>query len=405
MVDQRGVEPTRAPVTDWATDFDHHDEFYAEHAPEVWAELRSRCPVAHTDRFHGAWLPVRYDDIAAVAYDTATFSSRSVVLNERRPDEISFVSPPITSDPPEHGPLRKVLLPRFTPKEIDRLEPVITEICDGLLDRLLASPRPDAALGFAQHLPVLVTARMLGLPESDADRFRTWVNQILVLGPVDIELGRRATYEVIDYFRDQIADRRRRGGDDLVSWVAGAEVDGEPVGEKEQLGILFLLLLAGIDTTWSTLGAGLHHLATDRDDQAWLREDLDRVPNAVEELLRYFAPVSVSRIVTADTTLAGVEMRAGERVALAFPAANRDPDRFPDADRVVLDREREPPRRLRARHPPLPRLEPRPPDAARRARRRFLARTPPFRLADGAAVAWTGGQVRGPRTVPLAFDR
>ena len=147
---------------------------------------------------------------------------------------------------------------------------------------------------------------MLGLPESDADRFRTWVNQILVLGPVDIELGRRATYEVIDYFRDQIADRRRRGGDDLVSWVAGAEVDGEPVGEKEQLGILFLLLLAGIDTTWSTLGASLHHLATDRDDQAWLREDLDRVPNAVEELLRYFAPVSVSRVVTADTTLAGV---------------------------------------------------------------------------------------------------
>jgi cytochrome P450 len=403
MVGSRDVAAIREPVHDWATDFDPHDPHYATDAPSVWAELRGRCPVAHTDRFHGAWLPVRYTDIAAVAYDTATYSSRSVVLNERRPEEISFVSPPITSDPPHHAAHRQVLLPRFTPKAIAEVEPFAAATCDRLIEAVLQKDRPDAAVDFAQHLPVMVTAHMLGLPEGDADQFRTWVNQILVHGPLDIELGRKATHEVIDYFRGQMADRRARGGDDLVAWVAGAEIGGRPVEEKDGLGMLFLLLLAGIDTTWSTLGATLWHLATNAGDQARLRAEPELVPTAVEEFLRYFAPVSVSRVVTQDTELGGQPIPAGDRMVVAFPAANRDPDAFPDADRVVLDR-------AENRHAAfglgihrclgsnLARM------MLQTALRTWVTRTPTFRLAGGAEVSWTGGQVRGPRVVPITFE-
>ncbi|MPY91888.1 MAG: cytochrome P450 [Acidimicrobiia bacterium] len=394
----------RTPVVDWATDFDHHDQRYAEAAPSIWAELRQRCPVAHTDRFHGAWMPVRYEDIAAVAYDTATFSSRSVVLNDRRPEEISFVSPPITSDPPQHTAHRRVLLPQFTPQKVEELAAFTRAGCERRLDTVLEGGRADAAVDYAQHIPVMVTARMLGLPDSDADQFRAWVNEILVEGPVDIEVGRRATYEVIDYFRDQVEDRRRRGGgDDLVAWVADAEIDGRPVEEKEQLGMLFLLLLAGIDTTWSTLGASLWHLAAHPGDQDRLRADPDLLVTAIEEFLRFYAPVSVSRVIARDAEIGGCPVGGGKRVALAFPAANRDPDVFPDADTLVLDRAEN--RHLafglgvhRCLGSNLARM------VLREALGAWMARTPPFRLDDDAPVTWTGGQVRGPRAVPVVFD-
>ena len=394
----------RTPVADWATDFDHHDPVYAEHAPRIWADLRQRCPVAYTDRFHGAWLPVRYDDIAAVAYDTATFSNRSVVLNERRPEEISFISPPITSDPPHHAGHRRVLLPQFTPQKVEEVAPFTRAGCHRRLDALLAANRADAAVDYAQHIPVMVTAHLLGLPESEADQFRLWVNEILVQGPLDIEVGRRATYEVIDYFRGQVEDRRRRGGDDLVSWVAAAEVDGQPIEEKDQLGMLFLLLLAGIDTTWSTLGASLWHLATHPADQNRLRSEPELLDTAIEEFLRFYAPVSVSRIITRDADIGGCPVEGGKRVALAFPAANRDPEAFPDADTFVIDRAEN--RHLafglgvhRCLGSNLARM------MLREALGAWMERVPPFRLADDAEVSWTGGQVRGPRVVPVVFDR
>jgi cytochrome P450 len=393
---------SRRPVADWATDFDHLDAEYAAHAPEILDQLRRTCPVAHTDRFHGAWLPTRYEDVSTVAYDVDTYSSRVTLVNEHPPHDVRFVAPPITTDPPDHAALRRVLLPPFSPRAVERLVPATRAACDELIDRFLSTGRADAAVDYAQHIPVLVTAKLLGLPDEDGDQFRTWVHETIEVGPTDVEVGRRATWEVIEYFRGQLDDRRRHGGDDLVAWVAGAEVNGEPLPEKEQLGMLFLLLLAGIDTTWSAIGASLWHLATHPDDQMRLRADPALLPTASEEFLRFYSPVTMARLITADTELGGCPVKAGERVLLSFPAANRDPEVFDDADRVVLDRgvNRHAAFGLgihRCLGSNLARME------LRVALEAWLARVPEFRLAEGSEVRWSAGQIRGPRSVPVVF--
>src|SRR5436305_294003 len=154
------TDTARSPVADWATDFDHTDPGYAANAPEIWDELRERCPVAHSDRFGGTWLPTRHADVAAIAHDTEHFSSESVLVNQFKPSGLAPMgfAPPITSDPPFHAIARRILLPAFSPKEIARWEPAARASCRELLDDLLAAGTPvvDAAEAYAQHVPVRV---------------------------------------------------------------------------------------------------------------------------------------------------------------------------------------------------------------------------------------------------------
>lgn len=383
----------RRPVTDWATDFDHLSPDWAAHEPEILADLRQRCPVAHTDRFHGAYLVTRYDDVVAAAHDTATFSNRITAVNENDPAKIRLHAPPITLDPPLHGSARQALLPPFAPRAIAGLEPMVTAVCDAALDALAGRELIDAAVDYAQVVSVQVMATLLGLPAIDHDRFRLWVKGILSDGLVDLDLAARCTREVRAYFTEQLADRAVDPGDDLVSWVAAAE----GFDQRDRLGVLYLLLVAGVDTTWSVIGAALHHLSTRPDQAAWLAADPARIDLAVEELLRYFAPVMMGRIITADGEIGGCPVRAGERLLISYGSANRDADRFPDPDEVVLGRERN--RHLafgvgphRCLGSNLARLE------LRIALQRWLARHPRFEPAGD--VTWTIG-VRGPKTVPL----
>ena len=174
---------TRPKVADWATDLDHLDPTWGTDAHEIWNDLRERCPVAHTDRFHGAYLVTRYDDIAAVAYDTEHFSSRTVLVNEMPAGDLEGIAPPITSDPPEHAAARRMLLPAFAPRQMERWEPITREICRETLDRIGDATEVDAATAYAQHIPVVVIARMLGLPEEDGDQFRLWLHELLEIGP------------------------------------------------------------------------------------------------------------------------------------------------------------------------------------------------------------------------------
>ena len=191
-------------------------------------------------------------------------------------------------------------------------------------------------------------------------------------------------------------------GDDLITELLHAEVDGEPIPDGHVLGIAALTLIAGVDTTWSAIGASLWHLATHQQDRRRLVEEPELLPTAVEEFLRAYSPVTMARIVSEDVEIRGCQMRRGDRVLLSFPAANRDPDAFPDADEVVIDR-------LDNRHVAfgvgihrcagsnLARME------LRVALEEWLARIPEFRLEDGAQVTWAGGQVRGPRRVPVVI--
>ena len=295
MNDEGSAISDRPAVSDWATDFDHLSNEWATRGPEILADLRERCPVAHTDRFHGAYLVTRYDDITEVARQTDTFSSRITLINDNHPDNVKLVLPPITLDPPDHGPIRRALLPSFNPSEMAALEPWVRDVTKRLLDDLIGRELVDGALDFGQLLPVEVMAHLFGVSSELGPTFRGWVNGMLKDGLVDLDIARRANREIQAYFAEQLAQRRLDPKDDLVTTVLNAEAhepDGttRPFTERERIGSLYLLMLGGIDTTWSSLGSILFHLATHPDDLARLAGSPELMPSAVEEFLRFYSP-------------------------------------------------------------------------------------------------------------------
>ena len=389
-----------APVRDWATDFDHRDPRWIEDPYPIWEELRRSCPIASTERFSGAYFPSRYADVKAIAYDTEHFSSRRVVVRETRPPLIP--APPITSDPPAHRPAKQVLLPAFTPEAITRHEPRTRAICRALIDRFAERGGCDAAVEYAQEIPVRVITHMLGVPEQEGDLYRKWIHQILELGITDVQVALRASDEMTAYFAGHIAERRARPRDDLIDYLINVRIEGRPLSDEHVNGTLRLLLIAGIDTTWSAIGSCLWHLAGNPQDRRRLVAEPSLVPSAVEEFLRAYAPVTMAREVVKETQIGGCTFTPGHMVLLSFPAANRDPAAFPEADRVVLDRKEN-------RHAAfglgihrcvgsnLARME------IRVALEEWLARIPDFCLDPQAPVTWSQGTVRGPRQLPVLF--
>ena len=393
---------THPPVDDWTTDFDHTDAVWAADPFPIWSALRATCPVAHTDRYGGMWLPTRHDDVAAIAYDTDTFTSRSVIVTDYRPPDLSprGIAPPISSDPPFHQGARRVLLPAFAPQAIAKLEPITRAYCEELVDGLRDRDVVDAAAEYSQHIPVRVIAHMLGFPEEDADRFRGFVNHVIEDVTLPMEQRIAGMSDLFGYLREQIDDHLANPRDDLTTFLLGAEMNGEPLEISHVGGTIALLLLAGIDTTWSAIGASLWHLARCDDDRRRLVDEPELLPIAMEELLRAYAPVTMARLVKRHVEWNGCPMKADEWILLSFPAANRDPETFDRADEVVIDREDNRHaafglgiHRCAGSH--LARME------LRVALEVWLAAFPEFHLADPDAVTWSGGQVRGPRTLPI----
>jgi cytochrome P450 len=391
----------RPPVSDWTNDFDHLDPRWIENPFPIWDTLRQSCPIAHTQRFMGVYFPVRYQDIRTIAYDTEHFSSRRIIVREERPPMLR-PAPPITSDPPEHRAQKTVLLPAFTPDAIARHRPRTQEICRELIGGFCARNACDGASEYAQEIPVRVIASMLGISEQAGELFRRWIHEVLELGVTDLAALVRATDEMEAFFANEIAQRRAGTSDDLISYLIGARIDGRFLSDEHIIGTLKLLLIAGIDTTWSAIGSCLWHLATHPADRRRLAEEPALMPTAVEELLRAYAPVTMAREVAKETQINGCHFKEGEMVLLSFPAANRDPAMFPDADRVVIDR-------AENRHAAfglgihrclgsnLARME------ITVALTEWLAAIADFTLAPGQTVKWSEGTVRGPRQLPLVF--
>ena len=222
-------EIVTGPVSDWATDFSHLEPEWAADPYPIQDDLRQRCPIAHTGRFGGGWLPVRYADVAAIAYDTDRFSSRAIIMNNVRPPrELAPVggSPPISSDPPFHHEARKLLLPAFTRSAVGRLEPATRAFCDSLIDAFDGRDVVDAAREYAQHIPVRVIADMLGFPPEDGPQFREFVADLLegINLPPDERIER--VRRLFDYLLAQVNDHLARPRDDLTSYLLDAELDG-----------------------------------------------------------------------------------------------------------------------------------------------------------------------------------
>lgn len=397
---------TVKPAQNWQTDWDHADPAYNQQAHQIWDELRQTCPVAHTDRYGGAWLPVRHEDISAIARDTDHFSSEGAVLANKPPREewISTApiggAPPITSDPPFHADARRLLLPAFSPQVIAEWEPEIRRLCNELIDNLEGLDVVDAAVQYAQNIPVYVIARMLGLPLEDSDYFRDTVH--LVLEEIGAEFGdRRAGFEKLDaYLAVHVRDHIENPKDDLIGFLLNAKIYDQPLSPEHVVGTIILLMVAGIDTTWSSIGSSIWHLAHHPADLARMVAEPELLPTAIEELLRAYAPVTMARIVSQDAEIGGCPVKQGDSVLLPFPAANRDPDVFENADTVIIDREVN--RHVafglgihRCLGSNLARLE------LRIAVEVFINRFPKFELADPGAVTWSLGQVRGPRKLPV----
>ena len=397
---------TVKPVQSWETDWDHADPAYNQNAHQIWDQLRGTCPVAHTDRYGGAWLPVTHADVSAVARDTDHFSSEGAVLANRPPREewVSLApigaAPPITSDPPFHADARRLLLPAFSPQVVAEWEPEIRRLCNELIDNMGDIDTVDAAVQYAQNIPVYVIARMLGLPLEDSDYFRETVH--MVLEEIGAEFGeRQGAFEKLDaYLSMHVQDHIDNPKDDLIGFLLNAKIYDQPLSPQHVVGTIILLMVAGIDTTWSSIGSSIWHLAQHPSDLHRMVSEPELLPTAIEELLRVYAPVTMARIVSQDAEIGGCPVKRGDSVLLPFPAANRDPEVFPDADKVIIDREEN--RHVafglgihRCLGSNLARLE------LRIAVQVFIQRFPQFELADPSAVTWSLGQVRGPRKLPV----
>jgi cytochrome P450 len=401
---------TVKPVQSWETDWDHADPAYNQNAPQIWDQLRGTCPVAHTDRYGGAWLPVTHADVSAIARDTDHFSSEGAVLANRPPREewVSLApigaAPPITSDPPFHADARRLLLPAFSPQVVAEWEPEIRRLCNELIDNMGNADTVDAAVQYAQNIPVYVIARMLGLPLEDSDYFRETVH--MVLEEIGAEFGeRQGAFEKLDaYLSMHVQDHIENPKDDLIGFLLNAKIYDQPLSPQHVVGTIILLMVAGIDTTWSSIGSSIWHLAQHPSDLQRMVNEPELLPTAIEELLRMYAPVTMARIVSQDTEIGGCPVKRGESVLLPFPAANRDPEVFPDADKVIIDREEN--RHVafglgihRCLGSNLARLE------LRLAVEVFIQRFPKFELADPSSVTWSLGQVRGPRKLPVRISQ
>lgn len=394
------------PVLDWATDYDIFDPEYIRDPFSIWDDLRERCPIAHTDRYDGSWLPTTYAEVTAIAHDIEHFSSRkiSVVPPAGRGGDIGLLPagvPPISADPPLHTWTRRLLLPWFSPARVADYEPTTRALCRRLVDGFVTTGRADVAAGYAQQIPVRVIGVLLGVPEDMSDTFTGWVRDVLEFATDETKVvpSRNA---LVTYFLEVMAERRANPGDDLISYLLHAEVEGAPIADELILGTAALTLIAGVDTTWSAIGSALWHLAHHPDDLARLVAEPELMPTAVEELLRAYAPVTMGRMVIDDIEHSGCPMKAGDRVLLSFPSANRDPLAFPDPDKVIIDREHN--RHVafgagihRCAGSNLARME------LRVAIEEFISRIPTFSLDPSSEVTWAGGQVRGPRHAWVTF--
>ncbi len=302
-----------------------------------YKRMRTRDPV-HRTRIIDGWLLTRYRDVDAVLRNHVAFSNRTRVLDER-------LESLLDSDPPDHTRLRGLVSKAFTPAAVANLRPRIERLVGRLLDSLAGQEHIDLIGQFAYPLPITVIAEMLGVPPEDMDRFEEWSNGIAlsvepILTAKQIKYMRHNTIALQDYFEEIIELRRRKPQDDMISALIAAEEEGEKLTHRELLNTLTLLLVAGNETTRNLIGNGTLALLRHPQQMQRLRDHPEMLDSAVQEFLRYDAPVQLDgRLCTCPVEIGGREVRPGHIVISAIGAANRDPEAFPDPDRLDIGRQ------------------------------------------------------------------
>ena len=335
----------------------------------LFDDVRSASDPAFYSEAMGAWVVTSYQLLLDIVFDPATWSNRSptATYEFRNPvaehasaiEQESEMAEAVrrfrnrsrgrvlnTADPPEHVRQRRALNRAFRPARLRALEPEVKSVSDSLVAAFAQRGRADLVQEYAVLLPMVMISRMLGVPEEELEMFKGWSDDFAIpIGRArpsrdEVRSYIKSEYEFDEYFSTLVEQRQAEPRNDLISDVANAEVDGEPLTYEERMGALRQFLLAGNETTTTLLGNIGHRLATNHDLRDRLSSNRDLVPAFVEEALRHEGPVTgLFRIATRDTDLGGKQVAKGEFAWLAFAAANRDPEACPMPDAFNIDRE------------------------------------------------------------------
>jgi cytochrome P450 len=385
----------------------------------TYTRLRSSAPVyrAALPDGRGVWLITRYEDVLAVLKDQRFVKDWRGALT---PEQLAQVPPipevmkPLSqnmldTDPPDHERLRALVSKAFTPRLIERLRPRVQAISDGLLDAVQDRGEMDLIDDYAFPLPITVIAELLGVPAEDRNNFREW-SDAAVSGNASQEYMEEILIPHMqaftDYLRALFEEKRANPGDDLVSGLVRAEEAGDRLSEDELLGMVFLLLVAGHETTVNLIGNGVLALLQHPDQLRKLKEDPSLIKPAIEELLRYDGPVETSteRFAREDVEIGDQVIPRGEMVLVVLAAADHDPERFSGPDELDITR-------TDNRHlafgkgihhclgAPLARME------GQIAISTLLRRMPNLRLKGSPeSLSWRPGMIlRGLRGLPVEF--
>jgi len=316
----------------------------------LYRRLRTESPV-HWDPYLHAWVVTRYDDVITVlhrfsANRTPTPEQFAAMgLAELSPLAQLMTKQMLFMDAPDHTRLRSLASMAFTPARVEALRAHIREILDTLIEPLLQAGAMDVINDLAAPLPAIVTAEMLGVPISDCDQLKGWSADFAeVLGNFQHNPDRasrtlKCVEEMTAYFRNAIREQNSYPREGLINSFMTAEIDGDSLTEEEIIANSIVTMVGGQETTTNLIGNGVLSLIRNPDETQRLRDDLSLIPSAVEELLRYESPSQqTARICPEDTELGGKSIRKGQAVIAVMAAGNRDPERFPDPDRLDITR-------------------------------------------------------------------
>jgi cytochrome P450 len=338
------------------TDFDIHDPAGVETIFDQYAELRSRCPVAHSTKYGGHWVMTRYDDISEAMRNPEVFSSQCVNI----PPTIGQDGPmiPLEIDPPDHTTYRQIMTPLFSPTRMRRLEPQVRALVLELIENIGDATEIDYVAAFAKELPTRVFLKLMGWSMDDAARLNDWTDRIVLGLPGASEeestaFRMEAALEVYAYFAEMIDERfeQRENGaarptdpdvDDITDVLVNSRFGDRELTQFEMLNILFLMMIGGLHTVQGQLAHSTIHLAQHPAKRKEIVERPDLIPSAVEEMLRYESAVAGARVIQSDVVVDGVLLRAGDRVLIPLAAANRDPAKFDRPDEIDFTREPNP---------------------------------------------------------------
>ena len=365
------------------------------------AAMHEKFPPLYYDvgPFGNAWQVLKHEDALFVLRHAELFSNEDATPYPRDPEDY-FYFIPIEIDPPDHRKYRNIVDPVISPQGVLKLEDRIRALANELIDEVIEQGECEFDEVFGRPLPVLVFLDLMGLPRAMCDTFVAWA--MALLHSNDRAIMGETLKTIGDYLKTAIAAKQATPDDGLVSRIVHAEIDGQPISEREAFGFVTFLVIAGLDTVFATLNNIWVWLAENPERRAEIIADPDNINAQVEELLRVFSVTFSGRTVAQDVELRGVQLRKGDKITSILPACNYDPEVFPNPKDVDFHR----PKKIilaftvgvhscMGAH--LARLE------VKIALQEWLRRIPEFRLKPGTKIDYRPGGVIGPERVPLEW--